>query len=256
MINLNPINTYPRIAFVSKENNSKTDVYREKPCKLSFKGVNEPENPIAQIDSNSLLQQTCSLRDVKDLILKIIDLKNHNIYNHCLRTSMYAKAFAKEEGMPEKKVEEIELGALFHDVGKIGVPDRHFEENPDQISTEANRRHSFFSFEILNKINPFKGSLANIALNHHERWDGGDSPNNTKGDEIPVEASMVSLSDVFDSQTSAKYPGQTKMPVDEAIQELREYKGKRFKPELVEDFIKLVSKDDFALYKQAQSTVN
>lgn len=242
-INLNSINTYPKIVFSDKNNIQR----------VGF-GINtEPEiliDTFVSTKSNKILNQTCPLEDVKSLLLKTMELKYPILKKHCLAASIYAKALAKEANCSEKQSDEIEIGGLFHDVGKIKNLDGFFEGKRDETNLKVNAGHPIKSYEILQQISPFKGDISNIALCHHERWNGTGFPRYLKGENIPIGARIVSIADSFDSMTRKKYPNQKSVTVEEALEKLKRNKKGKWDPELVDKFIQIVRKDNYNLCKQ------
>ncbi|NVK18383.1 MAG: response regulator [Methylocystaceae bacterium] len=157
---------------------------------------------------------------------------------HIWRMAAYAKALALEIGLPSEFAEMIELAAPMHDTGKIGTPDSILKAprklTPDEW--EIMKQHSQIGAEILSHSeNPVFKLAAEIALNHHERWDGTGYPKEIKGEDIPLSARLVAIADVFDALTM-KRPYKTPWSVEDALAEIQASSGSHFDPELVITF--------------------
>jgi two-component system response regulator RpfG len=162
--------------------------------------------------------------------------------NHVVRMARYAKLIAQAMGLSDDHCETIELSAPMHDIGKIGIPD-HVLKKPGILTVEefeVIKMHPMIGHQIL------KGSTSRyiemgavIALAHQERYDGSGYPFGLSGKEIPLEARIVTVADVFDALTSVR-PYKEAWSFEKAISYLREYSGKLFDPECVEAFLRQV----------------
>jgi putative two-component system response regulator len=129
--------------------------------------------------------------------------------------------------------------APMHDVGKIGIPDAVLQKpGPlDEREWEIMRRHPAIGAEILGGHQSGLLSIAcRIAQAHHEKWDGSGYPEGLAGEDIPLEARIVAIADVFDALTSVR-PYKAAWPVEKAAEHLRTQAGKHFDPRLVELFL-------------------
>lgn len=134
--------------------------------------------------------------------------------------------------------------APMHDTGKIGIPDAILKA-PRKLTDEEMelmKTHSQIGFDILRKSNtPLFQLAAEIALSHHEKWDGSGYPNGASGHAIPLSGRIVAIADVFDALTMSR-PYKNAWPVDEAFAHIEKGAGQHFDPELVSLFIE--SKDE------------
>lgn len=157
---------------------------------------------------------------------------------HVIRMSHYARLIAQAYGGNEQWVETVFNAAPMHDVGKIGIPDGILLK-PGKLAPHEYtlmQQHPLFGAEIIgNDDNPLLQISRNIALTHHERWDGTGYPQGLKGTEIPLEGRIVAIADVFDALTSRR-PYKTPWSVEDAIAYIVENSGKHFEPQLVDIF--------------------
>lgn len=162
--------------------------------------------------------------------------------NHVVRMARYAKLIAQAMGLPEDHCETIELSAPMHDIGKIGIPD-HVLKKPGILTPEEYeviKMHPMIGHQILKEsTSRYIEMGAVIALAHQERYDGSGYPFGLSGKEIPLEARIVTVADVFDALTSVR-PYKDAWPFEKAISYLREYSGKLFDPECVEAFLRQI----------------
>ena len=159
--------------------------------------------------------------------------------NHVLRVAQYSRLIAEGLGLPEAECEIIECAAPMHDIGKVGISDTILLKNGrhTEAEREVMKRHSQIGYEIL-KDSPSKylQSGAVVALNHHERYDGGGYPRGLRGDAIPLMARIVAVADVYDALTCVR-PYKRAWPVDQAFDLLVDERGRHFDPGCVDLFL-------------------
>jgi len=157
---------------------------------------------------------------------------------HLRRISRYSRILAEELGLPEDRAEAVEFASPLHDVGKVGIPDAILRK-AGKLTTEEfaeMKRHAEIGWEILSRAkSPLLRLAAEIALTHHERWDGSGYPRGLKGAEIPFEASIVAVADVFDSLTAARSykPAWT---FEDSARLIAKEAGKSFHPRVARAF--------------------
>lgn len=166
------------------------------------------------------------------------EYKDNETGNHILRMSQFSYLLAKAAGLDESRVENILLAAPMHDIGKIGIPDKILLKpgklEPDEWATMQS--HVTIGADLLDGTDvPLLVMAKNIALTHHEKWDGTGYPRGLAGETIPIEGRICAICDVFDALTSER-PYKEEWPVEEAIAYIREQKGKHFDPHLVDLF--------------------
>ena len=169
-----------------------------------------------------------------------VDAKDHYTYGHSRKVSQYAVAMAQSINLPPEKIAVIRTAGLLHDIGKIGIPDSILNKDGmlDEQEWRQIRAHPEMGVEILRYVAELADSLP-IILNHHEHYDGTGYPAGLKGNEIPLEARLLSVADAYDAMTSLR-PYHNQRSSQEAIDELRRCAGTTFDPELVEVFCKIL----------------
>ena len=157
---------------------------------------------------------------------------------HIWRMAAYSRALAKAAGWAEKEYERLELAAPMHDTGKIGIPDAILKA-PRKLTPEEwgiMKTHSEIGAHILGKSRtPVFKMAAEIALCHHEKWDGSGYPAGLLENAIPESARIVAVADVFDALTMVR-PYKQAWSVEESLAELNRLSGNHLEPRLVELF--------------------
>jgi response regulator RpfG family c-di-GMP phosphodiesterase/signal transduction histidine kinase len=141
--------------------------------------------------------------DTVRTLVAAIDAKDFYTGGHSERVSYFAVRIADHMKVPRPMLRTIELGALLHDVGKIGIPDKVLNK-PGALTLEEIeiiRQHTILGGRILEK-SPELAELRRFALSHHERWDGGGYPDRLRGEDIPVSVRVVSVADCWDAMVS------------------------------------------------------
>ncbi len=161
---------------------------------------------------------------------------------HVIRMSKMSQLLAVAAGLGEKHAEIILFASPMHDVGKIGIPDRVLLKNGklEAAEWEIMKKHAEMGAEIIGDHNSELLRLAAlIAKTHHEKWDGTGYPRGLKGEEIPVEARIVSICDVFDALTSRR-PYKEPWTVEAAAKFINDQAGSHFEPAMVEVFNRIL----------------
>lgn len=166
------------------------------------------------------------------------EFKDNETGLHVIRMSHYSRLIAEAMGASETWLDLLFNAAPMHDIGKIGIPD-YILLKPgrlDEKEWEIMCRHPLYGAEIIGEHRSELMSLSReIALNHHEKWDGTGYPNGHSGEQIKLAARIVAIADVFDALTTAR-PYKAAWTVAEAIDYIDAQKGKHFDPELVSLF--------------------
>jgi putative two-component system response regulator len=172
------------------------------------------------------------------------EYKDNETGLHVMRMSHYSQVLALAYGFSESLAEELLHAAPMHDLGKIGIPDEIMLK-PGKLTAaefEIMKTHPLIGAEIIGECDSSLLSLAKeVALNHHEKWDGTGYPHGLKGEQIPIAARIVALADVFDALTT-KRPYKEAWPLDKTLEYLKEQSGHHFEPKLVSLFIQELDK--------------
>ncbi len=155
---------------------------------------------------------------------------------HILRMSHFSQVIALAYGLSPKRAEDLLHAAPMHDIGKIGIRDDILLK-PGKLTDEEFRemqRHPLIGAEILGDADSHLLKLAQqVALYHHEKWDGSGYPHGLQGEAIPLEARIVALCDVFDALTSTR-PYKSAWSIEDTMAHLQAQKGRHFDPQLVD----------------------
>ncbi len=174
----------------------------------------------------------------KETLMRLARAGEHKDYDtamHLQRMSLYSRAIAETIGLSDEEAEIIELAAPLHDIGKIGIPDSILLKKGDLDDQELKlmRKHPIIGYEILqDSPSKYLQKGSEIALAHHERFDGSGYPYALKGTDIPLSARIVAIADVFDALTSVR-PYKEAWSMDKALEYIRDESGKHFDPDLV-----------------------
>ena len=165
-----------------------------------------------------------------------VDAKDPYTAGHSARVQGIALAVAEELGVSLDRLDAIRFGGLFHDIGKIAVPDSILTkpEKLDEDEYEAIKRHPADGAGIVSHFSRLHDAVP-IIRHHHERWDGAGYPDGLVGNAIPQEACIVGLADAWDAMTTDR-PYRPALSVDEAATEVRRYRGTQFSPAVVDAF--------------------
>ena len=175
-------------------------------------------------------------------LMAALDTKDAATEGHSERVARLTVAVAREIGVPEERMLDIERGALLHDLGKIGVPDTILRKPGDlnKQEWEAMQQHPLLAGLMVSKVGFLQGAMP-ILLYHHERYDGSGYPFGLAGDKIPLEARIFAIVDAYDAMTSER-PYRKGMSPQAALEEIRAKAGVQFDPQIVEAFEAAVSR--------------
>jgi putative two-component system response regulator len=166
------------------------------------------------------------------------EFKDNQTGLHVIRMSHYSRLVGAAAGVPREELEVLLNAAPMHDVGKIGIPDRVLQKSGrlDPEEWALMRRHPEMGAEIIGDHESDVLAMAReIALTHHERWDGTGYPHGLKGEEIPLVGRIVAIADVFDALTTDR-PYKESWSVERAVAFIDSEAGRHFDPELVRSF--------------------
>jgi PAS domain S-box-containing protein/putative nucleotidyltransferase with HDIG domain len=169
---------------------------------------------------------------------KALDLRDHETVGHSDRVTELSETIAREFGIEEREVQFIRWGALLHDIGKMGIPDRILlkPEPLDDEEWEVMKKHPIYAFEMLSSI-PFLSRALDIPYCHHEKWDGTGYPRGLKETQIPLAARIFAVTDVWDALTNDRHYRKA-WSKRKALSHIKSESGKHFDPDIVEIFLK------------------
>ena len=183
------------------------------------------------------------LRILADALAAAVDAKDAYTHAHSRNVSDLALYLARAMGMSESQVEDIALGALLHDIGKIGVSDETLRKPGKLSDDEWNeiKSHCEIGYTILDGIEGAE-HIREMVLYHHERPDGSGYPKGLRGDDIPLAARIIGVADAFDSMTAERVYQKPRSP-EEAIAEILRLRGRQFDAEVVDALCHLMVYD-------------
>ncbi len=180
-----------------------------------------------------------------------IDAKDTYTNGHSTRVAQYSREIAKRFGYEEKRLEEIYMMGLLHDVGKIGIPDAIINK-PSKLSTEEYgiiQNHPVMGARILKNITEFP-KMATGARWHHERYDGKGYPDGLSGVEIPEEARIIAVADAYDAMTSRRSYRDV-LSQEKVRAEVERCRGTQFDPEFADIILAMIDDDpDYRLREE------
>lgn len=189
--------------------------------------------------------QVESIENVMVSLAYIIEAKDKYTVGHTQRVSEYAVKLAQKIGLEHDRIEKLRMAGLIHDIGKIGVPEIILNK-PGKLTEcefELVKNHTVIGGNICKPLVNFS-DLYDMIRHHHEKLNGTGYPDGLKGDEISVEARILSVADVFDALYSDR-PYRSKLPLDKVIEILREEADKEnLDSALVTTFVEMVNSNE------------
>ena len=166
-----------------------------------------------------------------------VEAKDPYTAGHSQRVRGIALAIGRQLELSRDELEILGASALFHDVGKVGVPDAILTKpgKLDAAEFETIKLHATRGAEIVSKLSRLKDAVPAIR-HHHERWDGLGYPDGLVGDQIPLAASIVGLADAWDAMTTER-PYARALPLTAALEQIRAGRGTQFRPDIVDAFL-------------------
>jgi putative two-component system response regulator len=202
-------------------------------------------------------EYTAAVENIEDVVISLartIDAKDRYTEGHTERVSQYALFLGERMGMNEKQLKNLRIGALIHDIGKIGI-DQNLLNKTTSLTPEERQQiesHPIVGADICYPLNSLQDAML-IIRNHHEKLDGSGYPDGLKGDEIPLEVRIVTIVDIFDALTTDR-SYRSALSIDEALGIIRQeaHEGK-LDSVLVREF-EIVLQDMFSMVKD-ESTI-
>jgi PAS domain S-box-containing protein/putative nucleotidyltransferase with HDIG domain len=177
---------------------------------------------------------------------RVVEMKDPYTAGHQMRVALLATAIAREMKMSEEQVECLNIAATVHDIGKIYVPSDILSKpgKLGPIEFEMIKTHARGAYDILKDIG-FKGPVAQIAYQHHERLDGSGYPQGLKGDELLPESRILAVADVVEAMASHR-PYRPSLGIEKALHEISDRKGILFDPVAVDACLELFKSGKFS----------
>lgn len=205
--------------------------------------ITKPISPAvvrARVKTHLSLVQAEELKQTRLQVIQRLgraaEYKDNETGLHVLRMSHYAHVLALAYGLDAQQAENLLHAAPMHDIGKIGIPD-HILLKPGKLTTEEfaeMKRHPLIGAEIIGHCDSALLQVAKqVALYHHEKWDGTGYPYGLKAEQIPLEARIVAVADVFDALTSPR-PYKPAWSLEQTMDYMQQQKGLHFEPVLIE----------------------
>lgn len=198
-----------------------------------IKKINEELKTTYEKLENSYLESIETLRYT-------VEAKDTYTRGHSDRVSEFSVLIGKYVGLSDVDLKTLQIGGLFHDIGKIGVPDTILQKNSKLTDDEYSeiKNHPSIGSHILSTASIFKDIIP-IVKHHHERFDGHGYPSQLAGNDIPYLARITAIADTFDAMTS-KRSYRDALPLDVVIAEFERCKGSQFDPELADVFLNIL----------------
>jgi len=187
---------------------------------------------------------------------QLLDLKDLNTGVHSTRLAEWALHVGGELGLDEGSLADLEVAALLHDIGKIGIPDVILNK-PAKLTDEeysVMKKHPEYGWAVMRNV-PGMERASLMILHHHEAYDGRGYPAGLRGEEIPIGSRIVSVIDAFDAMVSSR-PYREGMPYAEAGRRLLEAKGKQFDAGVVERFLPVARAEMSSVFAAAGTSVS
>jgi len=193
-----------------------------------------------------VLERTRQIRErEREIVIRLISaaaFRDNETGAHIRRIGLYSSAMARDLGWPIDAVADIQMAASMHDVGKIGIPDRVLRK-PGALTKEELeliREHTVIGARMLSGSDvPLLRMAEQIALAHHERWDGSGYPSGMAGEEIPESARIVSVADVYDALVHDRVY-KSAFSEEAAVAIMLKERGKHFDPAILDCFLRVL----------------
>lgn len=181
--------------------------------------------------------------DTVEALAEAIEKKDHYTGGHTKRVVYFTTCIAKYMDLTAEEQERIRLGAVLHDVGKIGIEDKILKKQAplDDEEWKVMQKHPDIGFDIMSRVEGLKDVIGGMRY-HHERWDGKGYPFGLRGEEIPLLARIISVADTYDAMVSTR-PYRKGIDPKDAYNEIVKYRGTQFDPVVVDAFIEAFKKE-------------
>lgn len=189
---------------------------------------------IQRSDELMLAQLKAAYKQSLFVLANAIERRDAYTHAHMRRLNAYARMIAEELNWEREQIEDLEFGAILHDIGKIYIPESVLQKEGKLSDEEMEdmRKHPEVGAHMIKDI-PYLAPAAPMVLYHHERWDGEGYPEGLSGEQIPMGARVLAVADAFDAMTSNR-PYRSALPAEVAYQEILNCSGAQFDPQVVD----------------------
>jgi HD-GYP domain-containing protein (c-di-GMP phosphodiesterase class II) len=244
-----------------QDNNKKVQYENTRPVKQELPAaqaaLEDASNQVAHIMDDVMQGKNLNIEAVRGVVEPILDSiirnseaymwlsmmqkKSAYTYSHAVDNCALAIAFGRFMGLPKKDLRTLAVGLLMMDMGNVHVPEGILNKTGRLTEAEYRivKKHVLQGVEILKNTEGMNEDVINIALTHHERFDGSGYPNALQGTQIPVYGRMAAIIDCYDAMTSNRPFSVAKSPYA-ALQNIYNWRGTAFQPELVEQFLQCI----------------
>ena len=187
---------------------------------------------------------------------QLLDLKDLNTGVHSTRLAEWGMRVGQELGLEESELQNLEVAALLHDIGKVGIPDAILKKpgRLDPVEYALMKKHPEYGWAVLRMLPGFERAALDI-LHHHESFDGKGYPAGLKNTEIPVVSRIVCVIDAFDAMVSSR-PYRKGLPFEEAVRRLNEASGTQFDPIVVQSFLSFAEAEMSPVFAAAGTSIS
>ena len=202
--------------------------------------INQINEELAE--KNAELEQ--AYLDTVKILRQTVEAKDPYTRGHSDRVSAFAVLLGRKLGLSENDLETLRVGGLFHDIGKIGIPDNVLTKDDRLTENEFSqiKEHPTIGAHILGNAKVFQDIIP-IVKHHHERYDGHGYPSNLVGEDIPYLVRIVTVVDTFDAMTSNRSYRRA-LTLDAVKEEIEKCKGTQFDPVIAQTFLNIIDSDE------------
>ena len=192
-------------------------------------------------DSKEQLEQ--AYLDMVQTLRSAVEAKDTYTRGHSDRVAEYSVLIGEKLGLPEDQIKTLKIGGLFHDIGKIGIPDSILLKPGKLTDVEYSeiKNHPSIGAHILGSAKTFQ-DIVPIVKHHHEKYDGNGYPSRMKGEEIPYLARIAAVADTFDAMTSRR-SYRDAIDLQKVKDEIKRCEGTQFDPQIAEAFLDILEHD-------------
>lgn len=197
------------------------------------------------LNKNKLTEQLSTRNVVLDTFLKVLEEKSFETKEHTQKMQDIALEIGSKIGLPDSELKRLQLLITLHDIGKINISEEILKkkEGLDDKEWEIIKKHPETGYRIVQATEEF-AHVANDILAHHEHWDGGGYPLGLKGEEIPLLARIVAVTDAYEVMVNGR-PYKEPLAQEKIIDEFKKCSGEQFDPRLVETFLEILEKEEY-----------